>query len=238
MPSLFTRKKSTPSPAVALPQDEKRSNSIFGSQGRKDSYTSDTAGLRRRESVEQNISSSSIGTPSTRSVNSSPEKKSRSSFVKEREIAKDKNHPKSQRNSKSYSSKIRRHSDEHPLNLPPDELKRLSALSAASMSSPREDTDAMEESTPAPQTPGAFPQSNGTNGSHSEEDVPAPPPHKTPASPPPQPEVPAVDAERCKEAGNKFYKAKQYDKAIEEYTKGRSRRMVQDNWVEILRVHY
>lgn len=50
---------------------------------------------------------------------------------------------------------------------------------------------------------------------------PVPPPHKsTPTSPaaasPPTPE----DAELFKAAGNRFYKAKDYRKAIEEYTKG------------------
>lgn len=82
-------------------------------------------------------------------------------------------------------------------------------------------SDPMEESTPAPETPGAFPQSNGVNGEehHEEEESgPAPPPHKSP--PPQQPEKPKVDAEACKTQGNKFYKAKQYDKAIDEYTKG------------------
>jgi len=54
------------------------------------------------------------------------------------------------------------------------------------------------------------------------EQQPVPPPHKTPASPmaPQQPAKPAVDAEACKAQGNKFYKAQQYDKAVEEYTKG------------------
>jgi hypothetical protein len=39
-----------------------------------------------------------------------------------------------------------------------------------------------------------------------------------------------VDAQQCKEAGNKFFKAQQYDKAIEEYTKGGS---PQAKWVHI-----
>ncbi|KAK1819405.1 hypothetical protein LTR12_006231 [Friedmanniomyces endolithicus] len=54
-----------------------------------------------------------------------------------------------------------------------------------------------------------------------EEQQPVPPPHKTPASPvaAQQPAKPAVDAEACKAQGNKFYKAQQYDKAVEEYTK-------------------
>ena len=72
-----------------------------------------------------------------------------------------------------------------------------------------------------PETPGAFPMANGVNGEQHDEDEerPRPPPHRTPTNPPPQPEEPQIDAEACKAAGNKFYKAKQYDKAIEEYTK-------------------
>ena len=45
---------------------------------------------------------------------------------------------------------------------------------------------------------------------------PAPPPHKTP-SPPPKP---AIDPEACKATGNKYFKAKDYTKAVQEYTKG------------------
>ena len=45
---------------------------------------------------------------------------------------------------------------------------------------------------------------------------PIPPPHKTP-SPPPKP---AYDPEACKAIGNKYFKAKDYTKAVQEYTKG------------------
>ena len=94
------------------------------------------------------------------------------------------------------------------------------------MDSPRDDTSGgvpvpaedMMETTPAPETPGAFPQTNGVNGDHHEAEEgakPVPPPHRSPP-----PEIPAVDAEACKAAGNKFYKEKQYEKAIAEYTKG------------------
>ena len=78
---------------------------------------------------------------------------------------------------------------------------------------------------PPPQAsmPGAFdsPKTNGTNGTPNGEG-PVPPPHKSnPTSPvavaAPTPE----EAEAFKTAGNKFYKAKEYKKAIEEYTKGR-----------------
>ncbi len=49
---------------------------------------------------------------------------------------------------------------------------------------------------------------------------PVPPPHKTP-SPPPKP---AYDPEACKATGNKYFKAKDYTKAVQEYSKGESRR--------------
>ncbi|KUJ21035.1 TPR-like protein [Mollisia scopiformis] len=122
----------------------------------------------------------------------------------------------------------------HPLNLPPDQLRRLSALS--SMSDPdRMDVDtegpvAAPTSPPTqPNLPPTFetptPKTNGTNGpangpKEKEQEGPTPPPHKsTPTSPTPAP-GPAVDeAEAFKAAGNKFYKAKEYKKAIEEYTK-------------------
>jgi DnaJ family protein C protein 7 len=115
----------------------------------------------------------------------------------------------------------------HPLNLPPEQLKRLSALS--SMSDPdRMDIDSdgpAAPSSPATQSnmPGSFdiPKPNGTNGSTNGEG-PVPPPHKSnPTSPVPPAAPTPEEAEAFKTAGNKFYKAKEYKKAIEEYTKGK-----------------
>ena len=147
----------------------------------------------------------------------SPDKKSKGYFVRDR----DSKRPISPRSSKSY----RRTSETHPLNLPPEEIRRLSALSA--MSSAQENgvdfhSDPME-TTPAPEEPTAV---NGVTGEHTQssenegDEGPAPPPHRTPTSPSPQPEMPKVDAEACKAKGNKFYKAGQYEKAIEEYSRG------------------
>ena len=70
------------------------------------------------------------------------------------------------------------------------------------------------EMTPAPEDPPAFQEVNGVNGEqhHEGEEGPRPPPHRTPTSPSPQPEMPRVDAEACKAAGNKLYKAGQYAK--------------------------
>jgi DnaJ family protein C protein 7 len=85
-----------------------------------------------------------------------------------------------------------------------------------------------QQTSPPPQAPGAFPAPstpNNTNGANNgqkedkmdeddeEEQVPVPPPHKV------QPKEPAVDAEACKAAGNKFFKMRDYNKAIAEYTK-------------------
>ena len=108
----------------------------------------------------------------------------------------------------------RRLSETHPLNLPPDEIRRLSLLAA--MSGAPENGAGVEamETTPAPEENVAA--VNGVNGEQSGEEGPVPPPHRTPT---PQPEV---DAEACKAAGNKFYKAGQYERAIEEYSKGLS----------------
>ena len=68
--------------------------------------------------------------------------------------------------------------------------------------------------------------SQGTNGGHEEETPsavgsPIPPPHKVNPSPPPLCK-PEVDPEAFKAAGNKFFAAKDYKKAIREYTKGMS----------------
>jgi len=130
---------------------------------------------------------------------------------------------------KSHKSRSRRSPDldTHPLNLPKEERefasKRFSAMSM--MSDPMElDSEAQAPSSPAPQPtmPGAFdvPKTNGTSSS-SKEEPPVPPPHKSnPTSPIPPPAPTPEEAEVFKAAGNKFYKSKEYRKAIDEYTKG------------------
>lgn len=72
----------------------------------------------------------------------------------------------------------------------------------------------------APATNGT---SNGVNGTKQEEsngDLPVPPPHRSQPSSPAQ--TAAEDAETFKNDGNKYFKAKDYTKAIENYTKGKS----------------
>jgi DnaJ family protein C protein 7 len=55
--------------------------------------------------------------------------------------------------------------------------------------------------------------SPGMNGAD-DDSPPAPPLHRVPTGPP------ALDPEACKAAGNKFFKNQQFDKAVEEYSKG------------------
>jgi DnaJ homolog subfamily C member 7 len=111
------------------------------------------------------------------------------------------------------------------LNLPESELRRLSAAMAreeARMATPMDvDNNAMtngssQPATPSREGPGAFPESDAdadaNSASDRDEKSPTPPPHRvTP---------PKVDPEACKASGNKYFKAKDYDRAIQEYTKG------------------
>lgn len=132
--------------------------------------------------------------------------------------------------SKKDKKKEKENRDSHPLNLPPDELRRLSAAMAAQEGA-RDSMD-LDSNGPVPSqnaespgasskaAPGAFPEDangteNGVNGDLGDEKSPAPPPHRVQIA-----EKPIVDAEAAKAAGNKFFKAKDYSRAIVEYTKG------------------
>lgn len=149
----------------------------------------------------------------------SPEKKSYPIKDKDRERDRHRASP-TKRSRKPHATK----EPQHPLNLPPEERKRLSAMSAASDPLTPQPMDIDREQTaspgpaspsPAPVPPGAFPQTNGVNGTKDhEERPPTPPLHRTQTAPSTE------DAESHKAAGNKFFKAKEYDKAIAEYTKG------------------
>ena len=83
------------------------------------------------------------------------------------------------------------------------------------------DIDRDGPSSPPINNPAAHHESDGetsddqTNG----ETSPIPPPHSTnpTISPPPKP---AIDPEICKAVGNKFFKAKDYQRAVQEYSKG------------------
>ena len=67
--------------------------------------------------------------------------------------------------------------------------------------------------------PGSFDDVDLEAGYTNGDSSPVPPPHQTP--PPPLPK-PSYDPEECKALGNKYFKAKDYTKAITEYTKGMS----------------
>lgn len=92
------------------------------------------------------------------------------------------------------------------------------------------DSEGQNGTTPSPPAQANMPGSsntpkvtNGTSPSTPNGDAPVPPPHKSdPTSPAPAPAATstAEDAEAFKANGNKFYKNKEYKKAIEEYTKG------------------
>lgn len=154
-----------------------------------------------------------------RQPSSSPEKKSRSRTKADLERSYRSLDSRSKRNNSS-----RHNSDTHPLNLPPDQLRRLSALSPAgslqqAMDAEMDDTRSPTPSSPPNTTPGAFPETNGVNGD-AHDDAPAPPPHKETPETPAQAQPTPVDAEAFKTSGNKFFKAREWQKAIQEYTKG------------------
>jgi DnaJ homolog subfamily C member 7 len=115
--------------------------------------------------------------------------------------------------------------DSHPLNLPPD-LRRLSALSAMSEQNHDSSAEPPQLSSPGTQssTP-TTPSSTYVNSPIHQDDRPPVPPHRVPTSPPPtspspMPNMAPINAESFKNAGNDFFKNKNYSKAIEEYSKG------------------
>ncbi|GAB7339690.1 hypothetical protein MBLNU457_6266t1 [Dothideomycetes sp. NU457] len=197
----------------------------------------------RKKSTDNTSPSSVTNLPPPQTVASprrssqSPEKKSNASVGAAAKQSNKKsnysNHPGAPPREKSYlrpdgarAKKKVPEEEKHPLNLTPEELKRLSQFSISNgqrsrhqrlptMDGESDQNRPSEPSSPATgSAPGAFPETNGTNGTHKEDEAPAPPPHKS--SPPPKPEV---DAEACKAAGNKFFKAREWEKAIQEYTK-------------------
>ncbi|KAG9257239.1 DNAJ domain-containing protein [Emericellopsis atlantica] len=124
--------------------------------------------------------------------------------------------------------------DTHPLNLPPEERRRLSSLAQSAMSGnnsmdiDREPVNGSTSRSGSPQNASAqknfsVPIPNGTsnvetNGnSNGTESAPAPPPH---GSNPSSPILTAEDdAEAYKAAGNRLFKEKNYAQAIQQYSK-------------------
>ncbi|KAI1417529.1 hypothetical protein F5Y13DRAFT_59446 [Hypoxylon sp. FL1857] len=139
-------------------------------------------------------------------------------------------HSTDQSSSSSRRSKI--DPNTHPLNLHPDEIKRLSAQynmnnrSSIDKMDVDKDTPSAPPSSPPPAQPQASftvpvntPPTNGVkNGANANEEAegPAPPPHRSnPSSPVP---TDAEAAEAHKADGNRFFKQKDYARAIAEYT--------------------
>lgn len=103
-----------------------------------------------------------------------------------------------------FATRSTRDQDLHPLNLPPDELRRrLSAMAASRDERSSMDIDPQE----------AQQKKNGVNGTEQERS-PTPPPHRSNSSS-------TDEADSFKLAGNKFFKDGDYRRAIEEYNKGR-----------------
>lgn len=133
----------------------------------------------------------------------------------------------SSRSTTKAASQPQRHTydaNSHPLNLPPEQLRRLSALSSMSDPMPMDlDQDATPSSPPQQAAPATLPDeaTNGSKGAANGDEGPAPPPHGE-ASTTPQSGPTPEEAEAFKTAGNDFYKAREYRKAIDEYTKGLS----------------
>lgn len=136
--------------------------------------------------------------------------------------------------SSSSSRRSKIDTNTHPLNLPPEELKRLSAQynmgsrSSLDKMDLDKDTPAPPSSPPPAQQQASFtipvnsPPTNGVKKGPSEEegDGPAPPPpaHRSnPSSPVP---TDAEAAEAHKADGNKFFKQRDFSRAIAEYTSG------------------
>lgn len=79
-------------------------------------------------------------------------------------------------------------------------------------------SDAAASPTLPPSEGQDFPQQNGNAGVQhlNGEKSPTPPPHKF-ANPA---QKPLYNPEECKALGNKYFKARDFEKAVEEYTKG------------------
>ncbi|RKF73138.1 DnaJ-like protein subfamily C member 7-like protein [Golovinomyces cichoracearum] len=117
--------------------------------------------------------------------------------------------------------------DSHPLNLPPEQRRHFSELSKMP------DPERMDEDTEVPNaglTPSPRAKPKSTTSSDNTAKIndtvaanvkgPVPPPHRSNATSPVLiTTTPAEEAEIYKSAGNKHYRAKEYKKAIDEYTK-------------------
>ena len=115
------------------------------------------------------------------------------------------------------------------LSTPTSPVKSHSRVSGTSSSSSRRSSTFSKRSSKCDEVPSGFPKTNGTTSG-----PPPPPQHRYNKSPPPgsgnyaatpeaatpPAEIPTIDAEEYKAAGNKFFKIKDYPAAIKEYSKG------------------
>jgi DnaJ family protein C protein 7 len=152
-----------------------------------------------------------------KSASTSPRKSSKPPSLSYRQHSRSSSAASSKYNLFSANSRSSQSRDSHPLNLPPDELRRqLFAMTAAREDSMRSSMDLDRDATASPQPADApTPMSSTSNGlpNGDAERSPTPPPHR--ASPPI-----SDGGESFKLAGNKFFKQGEYDRAIQEYNKG------------------
>lgn len=210
---------------------------LFGGTKKSASSTSSPASSFRKHASTSSLderddyrhSQSEPSSPAKSSSSRSPKKSFRQSSHLDSRESKPPSSPRHSRLSRHSteppSSSARRHKfdpDTHPLNLPSEEYKRLSALSQSAMSG-RNSMEIDGEPTNGASSPPAHlsAQTNFSvqipNGT-SHDEAPVPPPHKSnPSSPVPSPQD---EAEAFKTAGNHFFKAKNYAKAVEQYSKG------------------
>ena len=184
---------------------------IFKKDKDKEKQTPESTKVDKKEKEKESESESPASSPRTsystaRKSPSKPSKPSKSSSSK----SPTKNRFSHSRSSSSNSiptasfrfGKSAKEKESHPLNLPPDELRRRLSAMAASRDDQRSSMDI---------DPQEAQQTNGVNGT--QERSPTPPPHRSNSSS-------TDEADNFKLAGNKFFKDGDYRRAIEEYNKG------------------
>lgn len=162
---------------------------------------------RSNSSNKRNVQRSSPGSPSRATP---PPKSPSKSFKTPTESAQPR-YPDLSRPSATRSNSHRPSlTDTHPLNLAPAEREWRRSFMSTADESVRSSMDVDSET--------EYTNTNGdTNHAQTNHEIiPPPPPHKNP-SPPPKP---SIDPEACKALGNKYFKAKDYTRAVAEYTKG------------------
>ncbi|KAI1102962.1 hypothetical protein F4804DRAFT_333746 [Jackrogersella minutella] len=245
MKGLFNSKKSPRKQTAGDSSDSLSSQSHSQSQSQSQHQHSNHH--QEKEKLQPQIPRSE---PSSTSSSTSPVKTSSSSVNSKSPTKKplrpaSPGHPREQPKSRSSRSYVKHPTDQgsssssrrskidphtHPLNLHPDEIKRLSAQynmsnrNSIDKMDVDKDSPAATPSSPPPVQPQASftvpvtsPKTNGVKkAANDEAEGPAPPPHRSnPSSPVPNS---AEAAEAHKSDGNRFFKQKDYARAIAEYT--------------------